>query len=196
LSRVAGHFGRWLLGLADPETQTSPAERAALARHAAGRRRLAEIGVWHGVTTRQLRAVMAADGVYFAIDPYPPGRFGFSTQRVIAHTGVGRVRNGAVVWLRTIGAAAAADPRVTAGGVDFLFIDGDHSYDGLKADWDGWSGHVRPAGIVALHDSFPAPGKGIEAAGSVRFTREVVAHDRRFEPVEVVETLTVLRRAA
>jgi len=36
--------------------------------------------------------------------------------------------------------------------VDFLFIDGDHTYDGVKADFEMYSGLVRPGGIIALHD--------------------------------------------
>lgn len=36
--------------------------------------------------------------------------------------------------------------------VDFLFIDGDHTYDGVKADWEMYSPLVRPGGLVALHD--------------------------------------------
>ncbi len=36
--------------------------------------------------------------------------------------------------------------------VDFLFIDGDHTYDGVKADFDMYSGLVRNGGIVAFHD--------------------------------------------
>ena len=51
---------RWCLGLAHGETQTTEAERDCIARRAAGRRRLAEIGVWHGVTTARLRLVLPA----------------------------------------------------------------------------------------------------------------------------------------
>ncbi len=37
-------------------------------------------------------------------------------------------------------------------GVDFLFIDGDHTYEGVKADFEMYSPLVRPGGFVALHD--------------------------------------------
>lgn len=57
--RAFPHYVCWLLGIASAETQTTVAERDSLARHAAGRRRLVEIGVWHGVTTKHLRRVMA-----------------------------------------------------------------------------------------------------------------------------------------
>jgi len=36
--------------------------------------------------------------------------------------------------------------------VDFLFIDGDHTYDGVKADFELYSPLVRKGGIVAFHD--------------------------------------------
>lgn len=38
---------------------------------------------------------------------------------------------------------------------DFVFIDGDHTYDGVRADWLAWSPLVRPGGVVAFHDTWP-----------------------------------------
>lgn len=35
---------------------------------------------------------------------------------------------------------------------DFLFIDGDHSYEGAKRDFELYKTLVRPGGIIALHD--------------------------------------------
>ena len=57
----------------------------------------------------------------------------------------------------------------------------------------GWI-HVVIGGIVCLHDSHPTPARPIHDAGSVRFTDEVILPDPRYQVVEVVETLTVLRR--
>jgi len=39
--------------------------------------------------------------------------------------------------------------------LDFLFIDGDHSYDGVKKDFEMYSPLVRPGGIIAFHDIHP-----------------------------------------
>jgi len=36
--------------------------------------------------------------------------------------------------------------------VDFLFIDGDHTYAGVKSDFEFYSQLVRGGGIIALHD--------------------------------------------
>lgn len=41
------------------------------------------------------------------------------------------------------------------GTFDFAFIDGDHSYEGVRADWLAWSPLVRPGGLVAFHDTWP-----------------------------------------
>jgi predicted O-methyltransferase YrrM len=37
-------------------------------------------------------------------------------------------------------------------GIDFLFIDGDHTYEGVKKDFEMYSPLVRRGGLVAFHD--------------------------------------------
>src|SRR5438105_1200505 len=39
--------------------------------------------------------------------------------------------------------------------VDFLFIDGDHSYAGVKRDYELYHELVRPGGLIAFHDILP-----------------------------------------
>jgi len=39
--------------------------------------------------------------------------------------------------------------------VDFLFIDGDHSYEGVRQDFENYVGFLSHAGIVAFHDINP-----------------------------------------
>jgi predicted O-methyltransferase YrrM len=189
------HLVFWWLGCAKGETQTSEAERDCLARHAAGKRILAEIGVYEGVTTCRLRKAMHPTGELFAIDPYPRQRLGFSAQRIIAHRDVSRIPVGKVRWMRTTGSIAAGEiySRSTR-RFDFVFIDGDHSYEGLKADWEGWSRLAAPGGIIALHDSRSTPDRPIGDWGSARFTRDVIAPDPNFQIVETVDSLTVLQR--
>ena len=43
--------------------------------------------------------------------------------------------------------------------VDFLFIDGDHTYDGVKKDYEMYSPLVRSGGVVAFHDIVEHPTK-------------------------------------
>jgi len=37
--------------------------------------------------------------------------------------------------------------------IDMLFIDGDHSYAGVKRDWEMFVPHVREFGVVIFHDT-------------------------------------------
>ncbi|MBY0522435.1 MAG: class I SAM-dependent methyltransferase [Gemmataceae bacterium] len=39
--------------------------------------------------------------------------------------------------------------------LDFLFIDGDHSYAGVAADFQNFASLVRPGGVIAFHDIIP-----------------------------------------
>ena len=36
--------------------------------------------------------------------------------------------------------------------LDFLFIDGDHSYEGVRSDFEIYKSLMRPGGIIAFHD--------------------------------------------
>lgn len=41
--------------------------------------------------------------------------------------------------------------------MDFLFIDGDHTYEGVKKDYELYSGLVRPGGMIGFHDIVDRP---------------------------------------
>jgi len=66
--------------------------------------------------------------------------------------------------------------------IDFLFIDGDHSYEGVKMDFEMYSPLVRKGGIIAFHDivEFP-PGTGCEVN---RFWNEI---KRKYRHLEIVK---------
>jgi predicted O-methyltransferase YrrM len=56
--------------------------------------------------------------------------------------------------------------------VDFIFIDGDHSHDGVKRDFELYSPLVRKGGIIAFHDiAKPAPGS---VEGVYKFWQEII----------------------
>lgn len=42
--------------------------------------------------------------------------------------------------------------RLTENHVDLLFIDGDHSFEGVKLDWDKYSPMLKSGSIVIFHD--------------------------------------------
>ncbi|MEN9799571.1 MAG: hypothetical protein RL653_3268 [Pseudomonadota bacterium] len=194
--RTSVHFLLWAAGLARAETQTTAAERAAVARHAAGQGWVVEVGAWHGVTTAELRAAVGRGGRLWAVDPYVPGRLRVSLQRLIALREVGKARGAEVTWIRKTGVEAAAEAARTGRQVDLVFIDGDHSWEGVSGDWNAWSPLVRVGGHVALHDSRSTPTRDLEQAGSARFTRDVVRHAPGWRVVEEVDSLTVVQRVA
>jgi predicted O-methyltransferase YrrM len=71
------------------------------------------------------------------------------------------------------------------GEVDFLFIDGDHTYPGVKQDFYMYSPLVRKGGIVALHDIvIHDPKTGCEVD---RFWNEVKLGHRNVEIVEKLD---------
>jgi predicted O-methyltransferase YrrM len=41
---------------------------------------------------------------------------------------------------------------------DLLFIDGDHTYEGVKQDFDMYSRFVKPGGLIMFHDIVDHPG--------------------------------------
>jgi predicted O-methyltransferase YrrM len=43
------------------------------------------------------------------------------------------------------------------GRIDVLLIDGDHTYDGVKGDFEMYGPLVEPGGLVAFHDVVPGP---------------------------------------
>src|SRR5262249_52045312 len=139
-------------GLRAPDTQTSAAERRCLERHARGRQRIVEIGVYHGANTALFRRIVDESGEVVGIDPHPGGRIGVSFERWIAEHEIARVRRAHARLLRQFSHEAATGWSVP---IDFLFIDGDHSWDAIARDWADWTPHVAPGGLVALHDSRP-----------------------------------------
>jgi len=42
--------------------------------------------------------------------------------------------------------------QVGEGSIDFMFIDGDHSYEGIKADFNNYYSLVKKGGFIAFHD--------------------------------------------
>jgi predicted O-methyltransferase YrrM len=45
---------------------------------------------------------------------------------------------------------------------DWIFIDGDHSYEGVKADWENYSKMISRDGVVVFHDITPHPHREVD----------------------------------
>jgi predicted O-methyltransferase YrrM len=67
--------------------------------------------------------------------------------------------------------------------LDFLFIDGDHSYEGVQADFKMYGPLVREGGLIAFHDICQSRGTGLEYSGTVfKFWKET----RKMYPYEEI----------
>ena len=63
--------------------------------------------------------------------------------------------------------------------LDFLFIDGDHSYEGVKSDFAIYGGFVRTGGLIGFHDIVPdyktrfGIGTSADSGGVPKFWQEL-----------------------
>jgi cephalosporin hydroxylase len=145
-----------------------------------------EIGTASGGTLFLLARAAAPDALLVSLD-LPGGSFGggYQAWRKPLYRSFAR-DDQRIVLLRGDShdpALAARLRKLLAGRpVDVLFIDGDHRYEGVKADFETYSPLVRPGGLVAFHDIVPDPGQeGMEVS---RFWREISARHPSAELIE------------
>ena len=153
---------------------------------------IVEIGSYHGRSTIAL-ALGAQEGTkvpVYAVDPYVSfvgplgGTFGPEDK-------VGLVQNliftRAVphVWLIQLPSVQAA--RGWQEPITFLWIDGDHTYEGVRADFDSWNPFVAQEGIVAFHDSLD-PRFGVH-----KLIKEII-DKKKYINIGVIEKITLLRK--
>jgi predicted O-methyltransferase YrrM len=83
--------------------------------------------------------------------------------------------------------AAAKTLEAKRGTIDFIFIDGDHSYAACKADIEAWTPFVKKGGVIAFHDF------GSRADGVTRAIFETIKANRFAEIVGVAGTIIAFR---
>jgi hypothetical protein len=76
---------------------------------------------------------------------------------------------------------------------DYIFIDGDHNYDGVKQDFEEWFPKLSQHGFVALHDSAVNRGGPWYWPGPSRLADELL-NDNRVEYVRTVFSMTIFRK--
>jgi hypothetical protein len=75
-----------------------------------------------------------------------------------------------------------------------MFVDGDHSYEGLKRDWAIVQDLLGPGGIVCFHDTTIPKSSSQSYCGAEDYFNEHIRNAPGFTYVETVETLNVMRR--
>ena len=120
-----------------------------------------EIGTARGGTFALWCAVAQPDAVLVSID-LPGGMHGggYSEQEAERFRGFARRRQ-QVHFLRADSHAETTRDELAAildgRSLDFLMIDGDHTYEGVANDYRMYSPFVADGGLIAFHDILPHP---------------------------------------
>lgn len=193
LGATALRYAAVAIGAQQPSTQTTEKERALLIKYLNGRRKVVEIGVFEGFTTRVLTENADADATIYGVDPFFKGRMGISWgYRMSRAYNSSAVKGKKLIFVRKSSTEVGDQ---VPDRVDFIFIDADHSLDGITADWAFWSERVEPDGIIALHDSIVPPhNPRVVGYGSHQYYENHIKHDPRFEVLETADSLVILRR--
>lgn len=187
------HFLKTYLGLEAPHSQTTIAEQLALAKYAKESKVAVEIGVYEGVNTVIISNVISANGKLFAIDPFFKGKLGICYHEKTAKHQI--KKHGLVSKVKFISKLSFDAVNDVPDKIDFIFIDGDHSLEGIEKDWNLFSGKVKLNGIIALHDTaVPAHDKSVANLGSCKYFNSTIKHDKRFSILETVDSLNILQR--
>lgn len=180
------------LRLAKPCTQTIECELLALARHAKGRRVALEIGTFQGVSAVHIVRALAHGGLLYCVDPWPetdgkPNSCWSITERHFKRSNVGNA-------IRIVREFSTNAQELIPAALDFAFIDGDHSREGIETDWRIVAPRIQSGGILCLHDAITPPSEPHRVLGSTQFFTEVASKDSAFELMETVHSLAVLRK--
>jgi predicted O-methyltransferase YrrM len=88
-----------------------------------------------------------------------------------------------------------ADSRTVEGPAecDLVLVDGDHTYEGVRADWEAWRPRIRVGGHVVFHDAVP-DGLATPHEGVIRLMDEIRASQPEFAEIGGSGTLAHFER--
>jgi hypothetical protein len=78
--------------------------------------------------------------------------------------------------------------------VDFIFIDGDHTYQAVEQDYSLYFPKIKSNGLIFLHDSRMFRGGANFHVGSSQFADFIIANDSRIELIGEAFSLTCFRK--
>lgn len=119
---------------------------------------IVEVGSYRGRSTiaMALGSLRGRKNKVYAIDPHVNfvGVLGavFGPQDLKAfYENIVTTKVGEIVYVVSLPSANAAKAWETI-NIELLFIDGDHSYEGVRTDFESWIPYVIKNGIIAFHD--------------------------------------------
>ena len=98
-------------------------------------------------------------------------------------------RVGVADFVTPVECRSAEIAKVWRDSIGLLFIDGDHTAAGIRADYEGFAPYVVPGGWLAMHDYCP------EWKAIFDFTHEVILASGEWEQRHHVHTLLALQRS-
>ncbi len=136
-----------------------------------------EIGTARGGTLFFLTRLATPDATIISVD-LPAGRFGggYSSARRRVYRRFSRGAQQLYLFREDSHSpeTLAHVKGVLAGrALDYLFIDGDHRYEGVRQDFELYGPLVRKGGVIAFHDIVDGPHENV--GGVPRFWKEVSA---------------------
>ncbi len=176
-----------LLGLVGPHSQMNEIEKACLAKYARGKKAL-EIGTYMGVTASIIAAKLEEGGTLYCVDPYTDIEICFDiAKRQLKRKNVFQK----VKFLRGYSNDQNIISQIPK-DLDFILIDGDHSYEGLENDWKIVSSNLVSNGVVCLHDTTIPKEEPYRDFGSVKYFNDIIMADKNFVHKETVYSMNVL----
>jgi predicted O-methyltransferase YrrM len=190
------HTVKYFLGYEAASTQVSESESNILSGLAKNAHKVLEIGVFEGHSTKSLATSMSS-GVLYAVDPFFAGRLGISYGLLVTHQQIRKANkinpHVTIKLIKDFSYNLAKDKSITE--FDLIFIDGDHSLEGIKQDYNDWADRIKKGGYLALHDTkVPSYNPNVKNLGSFEYFETVIRFDSRFQLVEQVDSLSILSR--
>lgn len=134
-----------ITGVPDWETEAEQDYLLQLARNVPSHGTIVEIGAEFGMSTSIFCRGALPNVTIVSVDLFPGTMLGDHLNN-LAEAGYGARTH------QVQGDSKLAGKQWSRGEIDLLFIDGDHSYEGVKADIDTWVPYVAIGGVVAFHD--------------------------------------------
>jgi len=174
-----------------------------LAAHLPAPATVVEIGAWVGVSTCYLGLGLraAGGGKIYAVDTFlgttlnevtrgawkkTVSRLGGSTLELFEQNIEALGLQEYVVAVVQTSAEAAQEWQ--GGELDLLYIDGDHVYEAVKLDYEGWADKVREGGWIVFHD-YDERHPGVK-----RLVDEVLEGDLAGQPRRQVDSLLMVQK--
>jgi predicted O-methyltransferase YrrM len=151
-----------------------------LARRVAPGAAVVEIGRFKGGTTLMLASALPQGAELWSYDLHVALRADLTGPQLDAELEQALARYGLADRVHlVVGDSRTAEPPPRQASL--VFVDGDHTYEGARADSERWRELVAPSGDMLFHDAVDVGGYGNHYPGITRLVAEIERDDRKFE---------------